>query len=157
MSTILAMPEKDQKRVFDILEQFVPKEVISPLTILYTFSQNPYFASRFTTQEYDVKKSSSILERVMKKATAFTSDFSTDIAFFIVYTFAVNGKIHLPKNKGSAFTPVLPLLSRVPPNVAIIDAITAFSSGSSVESSIMTPSPLKVVLAKMAVISAHLP
>ena len=100
MSTILAMPEKDQKRVFDILEQFVPKDVISPLTILYTFSQNPYFASRFATQEYDVQKSSSILERVMKKATAFTSDFSTDIAFFIVYTFAVNGKIHLPKNKG---------------------------------------------------------
>ena len=100
MSTILAMPEKDQKRVFDILEQFVPKEAISPLTILYTFSQNPYFASRFTTQEYDVQKSSFILERVMKKATAFTSDFSTDIAFFLVYTFAANGKIHLPKNKG---------------------------------------------------------
>lgn len=100
LSTIFELPEKDQKRVFNIIELFIPKEAFFPLTIIYTFSEEPCFASWLSSGESDVQYLSSIIERVMKKATAYHSDFSTDIVFFVVYTCAVNGKIHLPKNRG---------------------------------------------------------
>ena len=100
LSTIFELPEKDQKRVFNIIELFIPKEALSPLTIIYTFSEEPCFASWLSSGESDVQYLSSIIERVMKKATAYHSDFSTDIVFFVVYTCAVNGKIHLSKNQG---------------------------------------------------------
>lgn len=100
LSTIFQFQEKDQERIFNILEQFIPKETLSPLTILYTFSEAPCFATRFSSNQGNVQYQSSIIERVMKKATAYHSDFSTDIAFFIVYTCAANGKIHLPKDRG---------------------------------------------------------
>ena len=50
--------------------------------------------------------------------------------------------------------PCAPLLSATPPIVAKTAAIVAFNSASSDEASVIIPSPLKRVLAKIAAMSA---
>ena len=54
----------------------------------------------------------------------------------------------------SALTPSSPLLSLTEPRVALIAAIAAFSSSFSAAASMMTPSPLNLVPAKIATLSA---
>lgn len=96
MSGLLTLDEKLQRSIFQIIVDSGFSAALSPLTLLYTYSEYPVFSSVFSKDDIDFEESLTILEAVIRKMGDNQSNFATDVKFCILYYGIVSGKMHFP-------------------------------------------------------------
>lgn len=96
MSGLLTLDENLQRSIFQVIVDSELRTVLSPLTLLYTYSEYPIFSSYFSKDDVDFEESLTILEKVIRKMGDNQSNFATDVKFCIVYYGVVAGKMHFP-------------------------------------------------------------
>ena len=85
-----------QQNIYHIIEEFGFCEVLSPLSLVYTFSEQPIFSSLFTKDNFDSEGNLAILEKVIRKMADHQSEFATDIRFCVLYYRIISGLLHMP-------------------------------------------------------------
>lgn len=85
LSEVLSLPEKEQKKWYDTIDLFIPKEVLSPLTIVFSSREHPYFFNRYCMPELDLELKISKLTQAIERNLAFHSSESTDICFIVIW------------------------------------------------------------------------
>ncbi|WP_167957291.1 DUF5677 domain-containing protein [Anaerosporobacter faecicola] len=96
-SHILKLSEKEQKILFRDILSIIPKKVLSPLTLIFTYSNYPVFATSFV--EGSVEERKEVIITVLDKTMDHQSNCSTDIRFIIMYYLFIIGKLHMPKEQ----------------------------------------------------------
>lgn len=95
MSGLLTLNESLQKNIFQILDDLDFREVLAPLSLIYTYSEYPVFSSYFS-ENIDFENQSAILESVIRKMADHQSNFATDIRFCVLHYRIVSGKMNFP-------------------------------------------------------------
>lgn len=97
-SEILKFEEKIQEDFFQYTIPIIDKEVLSPLTCIYTYSKFPTFTKYFCISNCSVVSRLAKLLDFLKKASDHQSYISTDMRFLIVYTSILSGRYSMPKD-----------------------------------------------------------
>ncbi len=92
-SQILDLEKEKQKLFFNYLSTIMNPKVLSPLTLIYTYSDYPIFAEYFYSSEMGLKERKNILETTLKKCYGSQTDFTTDIKFWSLYLITKNKKL----------------------------------------------------------------
>ncbi|MHB8278574.1 MAG: DUF5677 domain-containing protein [Candidatus Humimicrobiaceae bacterium] len=98
-SLILKLSDEEQKKLYSCIVKIADKEVLTPLTLLYTYSDYPEFSRCFCNPQMSLVKRQQIVSDVMKKGYSHQSEFATDIRFLVLYFSLLNGKLHMPKEQ----------------------------------------------------------
>ena len=85
LSEVLSLKEQEQEKWFDIIDMFIPKEVLSPLSIVFSSREYPYFFNRYCMPELDLELKITKLMQAIEKNLSFHSHESTDICFIIIW------------------------------------------------------------------------
>ena len=96
MSGLLALDDNLQRSIFQIIVDSKFGMALSPLTLLYTYSEYPVFSSVFSKENIDFEESLAVLETVIRKMGDNQSNFATDVKFCVLYYRIVSGKMHFP-------------------------------------------------------------
>lgn len=97
MSALLSLDEKEQKIIFEGIIEIVTAKVISPLTIILTYSKYRCFAECFSVQNFSIEDKLVILIEMLNEAGNHQSDISTDIRFLVIYFNVLKGNLVMPK------------------------------------------------------------
>ncbi|SHL46318.1 hypothetical protein SAMN05720764_11478 [Fibrobacter sp. UWH5] len=95
-SRIFELDKPLQDQFFQVIENLHHISVLSPLNLLYSYSEKPVFSAYFSNESVDFKKNCDILESMIRKMGNHQSDFSTDVRFCVLYYQIVSGKFHVP-------------------------------------------------------------
>ena len=102
LSLILAMPDNDQKLVYEIIINEVDPIVLAPLTILYKNSSYPLFNKYFYDSQFRPEDRIDILSKAVKIYTPHQANEATDLRFLSLGILLFSGKLHLPANSPMA-------------------------------------------------------
>lgn len=97
LSEILSMNNDKQEEFYDYVLTIVDKKVLSPLTLIFTYSEYPIFAKKYAEVNISVENRIKPLDEVLRKSMYHQSDFSTDIRFIALYYMCMTGKVVMPK------------------------------------------------------------
>lgn len=84
-SELLALDNSKQEKIWHCVSKFAGDDILTPLTLLITFSNYPIFAKHFCKLDVSIEDRIKDINDVMKKAANHQSDFATDIRFLIVF------------------------------------------------------------------------
>lgn len=98
-SQIIKMNNEEQKKLFSYIIEITDKEVLAPLTLLYTFSDYPEFSRCFSNPKFDPAYRQQIISEVMKKSYPHQSEFATDIRFLVLFFSLIKRNIQMPKEQ----------------------------------------------------------
>ncbi|WP_461612087.1 DUF5677 domain-containing protein [Clostridium sp. Marseille-QA1073] len=99
LSEILSMENSKQEEFYDYVLTIVEKKVLSPLTLIFTYSDYPIFAKKFAEPNIKVEDRIKPLDEVLRKSMYHQSDFSTDIRFIALYYMCMTGKVVMQKEQ----------------------------------------------------------
>lgn len=99
LSEILSMNNNKQEEFFNYILTIVEKKVLSPLTLIFTYSDYPVFAKAFSEPDVRVEDRIKPLDEVLKKSMDHQSDFSTDIRFIVLYYMCMTRKLILQREQ----------------------------------------------------------
>lgn len=97
LSEILSMDNDKQEEFYDYVLTIVDKKVLSPLTLIFTYSEYPIFAKKYAEVNISVENRIKPLEEVLRKSMHHQNDFSTDIRFIALYYMCMTGKVVMHK------------------------------------------------------------
>jgi len=97
LSEILSMNNDKQEEFYDYVLTIVDKKVLSPLTLIFTYSEYPIFAKKYAEVNISIENRIKPLNEVLRKAMYHQSDFSTDIRFIALYYMCMTGKVVMPR------------------------------------------------------------
>lgn len=92
-SQILHLEKEKLELFFGDLCKIISPSVLSPLTLIYTYSDYPIFTKFFYSSEMILKDRKNVLESTLKKCYGPQTDFTTDIKFWSLYLIAKNKKL----------------------------------------------------------------
>ncbi len=99
LSEILSMEDVNQDEFFSYILTIVEKEALSPLTLIFTYSNYPIFVKYFAEPSIKIEDRVTYLDETLRKAMHHQSEFATDIRFIVLYYFCMSGKLVLQKNR----------------------------------------------------------
>ncbi|MBN2734876.1 MAG: hypothetical protein JXQ82_08495 [Methanomicrobiaceae archaeon] len=95
MSEIFSLNDAEQSKVYQEILKIISKDVLSPLTLIFTYSTNPLFAENFVTIQTSVDDRLNILMEILRKTTNNQSELSTDIRYIVLFYLSLSNKLHL--------------------------------------------------------------
>lgn len=95
-SNILKLSTDKQTEIFDYFKSVVDVDVLSPLTVIFTYSDYPCFSSSFYTNASPEERIS-LINEVVAEASHHQSEFSTDMRFIVLYYLIVTDRLNMPK------------------------------------------------------------
>ena len=96
LSDIFSLDSTEQIRTYEIMLKIIDREVLAPLTVIFTLSGHREFVKCFYDNseiETRVQKLNNLLKTTMNHQT----DASTDIRFIVLLFWYQQGKLHIPK------------------------------------------------------------
>lgn len=96
-SLILELDLEEQKELYSYIIKIAGKEVLSPLTLLYTYSDYQEFSRWFCDPCFTPSDRQKSIDIVLKEAYFHQSEFATDIRFLVTYFSLLTGHIKMPK------------------------------------------------------------
>jgi hypothetical protein len=99
LSEILSMNKDKQEEFFTYILTIVEKNVLSPLTLIFTYSDHPVFVKGFSEPNVKVEARIKPLDKVLRKAMNHQSEFSTDIRFIALYYMCMTGRLVLQEHQ----------------------------------------------------------
>jgi hypothetical protein len=97
LSKILELDDEMQEQIYSTIDLFVPKEVLSLLTVVLSSASYPCFFNHYCLPEKSVEEKIDALYSVIKKTSTFHSNETTDVCFIINWFYVVSGRLHLRK------------------------------------------------------------
>lgn len=98
LSMILNLQENNQRIVYDIINKYVDKEVISPLTILYKTKEYPVFNDFFYIPHFKVEDRIRLLSKAIEVYSPHQSNEATDLRFLALSLLLFSKRIHVAAN-----------------------------------------------------------
>jgi len=98
-SLILKLNEEEQNKLYSYIITIIDKESLTPLTLLYTYSEYPDFSRSFCNPKIPLVNRQRIISDVMKKSYFHQSEFATDIRFLVLYFLLLKGNLHMSKEQ----------------------------------------------------------
>ena len=98
-SLILSMENQKQKEFYEYILTEIDKDILCPLTLIFTYSEYPIFSKYFVNAEMDMEKRIDILKNNLYKYSEHQSNDSTDIRFIVLYYNCMIGQLHLQSSQ----------------------------------------------------------
>ena len=95
LSELLSLNDADQSRFYQEMLKIISKEVLAPLTLIFTYSRNPLFSQNFASPEISLGDRLDKLMNILRKTSDHQSELSTDIRYVVLYYLALSKKLHL--------------------------------------------------------------
>ena len=95
-SDILNLPDKNQLDIYKSFKEIVDMIIFAPLTVIFTYSSYPCFASFFHS-ELSTEDRIGLINNVITEASHHQADFSTDLRFLVLYYQLLTNKFHMPE------------------------------------------------------------
>ncbi len=95
-SLIIKLDAEEQKRLYDSIGEIIDKDVLSPLTLLYTYSDYPEFSRGFCNPQITPSDRQQAIATVLEKAFFHQSELATDIRFLVLYFSLIKGNFQMP-------------------------------------------------------------
>lgn len=99
LSQILKLESDIQKKFYNFIIGEIGREVLAPLTVIATESDNPEFCEAFFMVDLSIEERCNALTDTMKKIMGHQTHESTDIRFVALYYYLLKGRMHLPKQQ----------------------------------------------------------
>ena len=96
-SLILELDVEEQKKLYHYIIEIAGKQVLSPLTILYTYSDFEEFSRCFSTPHIAPSDRQKSIDIVLSEAYFHQSELATDIGFLVTYFSLLTGRIQMPR------------------------------------------------------------
>lgn len=96
LSRILALECITQQRIYTDFNKYVDVASLSALTVIFTHSQYPTFATAFLTSLSPEERIEKIND-VIAETSDHQSELATDIRFLVLYFHLLSGKFHMQK------------------------------------------------------------
>lgn len=96
-SLILELDIEEQKKLYSYIIETADKQVLSPLTILYTYSDYQEFSRWFSDPRIAPSDRQKSIATVLSEAYFHQSELATDIRFLVTYFSLLTGRIKMPK------------------------------------------------------------
>lgn len=93
-SKILNMNKENQIEFYKFILSITQQKILSPLSVLYTFTEYEIFNNFFGNSEISIKDRLTELTSVLKEGCIEQSDFSTDLRFLVVYYQIISNYLH---------------------------------------------------------------
>ena len=106
-SSILNLPDDEQKKLFIQFSEIIDNEAVAPLTAIFTYTDAHCFATHFFTQISLEERIESINE-VISKLSYHQTEFATDLRFLVVYYLLLVGQLHTSKENLELLMQYLP-------------------------------------------------
>ena len=90
LSKVLSLEDKKQRAWYAVINSYIPKRVLSPLSVVFSSRKYPYFFDCYCSPEIDVDEKISTLMNVIDKNLSFHSNESTDVCFIINWFYATS-------------------------------------------------------------------
>ena len=97
-SQILNMENSLQEEFFKYIIKLTNKDILTPLSLLYSYSEYPVFAKAFCNPKTPMKHRQEVLNKALERSTPTQSDFATDIRFLVIYFLFSKGKMNFSEN-----------------------------------------------------------
>lgn len=97
LSKILELSQDIQNEFYKYILDTIDDCVLSPLTIIFTYSNFDSFAANFCLPQFTIEERILRLSTMLKKASDHQSCFSTDVRFIVLYFELLSGKVKLPE------------------------------------------------------------
>jgi len=97
LSKVLSLDKSVQEIFFKYVSSIIDKEVLSPLTVIFTYSNYPCFATHFHLEKLDVSERFHEIEKIIELTSDHQSFLSTDIRFIVLYFKLLTGKLSIPR------------------------------------------------------------
>lgn len=92
-SEILSLKFDEQIKIWKKISEVADDDILTPLTIIFSYSEHPAFAKFFCKQGIGVDERFELLVKVLQQGCDHQSFFSTDIRFVVLYFRIIQGKI----------------------------------------------------------------
>ena len=96
LSMILNLSDEIQDDLYNHIKSIIDIQVLSPLTIVLTFSEYPVFSSQFCSS-LSIEDRLKAIDNVMSKTHSHQSELSTDIRFLVVAYLFNTDRLHLTR------------------------------------------------------------
>lgn len=130
ISNILKLPEEKQHIFYEYLLTKMNKSILSPLTIVISYSVSRPFAKHFSDNEESVEQKVKTLEMVLQEFSSQHSNQTTDIRYLIYYYMQIRNRIIMPLEQRELIDqyPILdhenPVMTMVRPTIRIMEMMT---------------------------------
>lgn len=99
LSQILKLESNIQKKFYEFIANEVGRDILAPLTVMATESDNPEFCESFFVVDLSIEERCNALTETMREIMGHQTHESTDIRFVALYYCLLKGKMHLPKEE----------------------------------------------------------
>jgi hypothetical protein len=99
LSEIFSLNDAEQSRFYHEMLRIISKDVLAPLTLIFTYSRNPLFSQNFASPEISMDDRLNKIMEILRKTSDHQSELSTDIRYVILYYLAISEKLHLPNQE----------------------------------------------------------
>lgn len=96
ISNILKLPEKKQHLFYEYLLTKISKSILSPLSIVISYSVSRPFAKHFSNNEESIEQKVKTLETILQKFSSQHSNQTTDIRYLVYYYMQIQNRIIMP-------------------------------------------------------------
>ena len=91
-SLILNLPDAQQVKIYEFIKSENNEDVLSPLTLIFNYSEYPVFAKAFYSEENNEDKKRTLLECI-KKFYPHQEECTTDIRYLALYYEIITGRL----------------------------------------------------------------
>ena len=95
LSEIFSLNDTEQSKFYLEMLKIISKDVLAPLTLIFTYSRNPLFSQNFASPEISLDDRLDKIMNILKKTSDHQSELSTDIRYVVLYYLALSEKLHL--------------------------------------------------------------
>jgi hypothetical protein len=99
LSEIFSLSDAEQSRFYHEMLKIISKDVLAPLTLIFTYSENPLFSQNFASPEISMDDRLDKMMDILRKTSGHQSELSTDIRYVVLYYLAISEKLHLPNQE----------------------------------------------------------
>lgn len=95
LSEIFSLNDADQSRFYQEMLKIISKDVLAPLTLIFTYSRNPLFSQNFASSEISMDDRLDKIMDILRKTSDHQSELSTDIRYIVLCYLSLSNKLHL--------------------------------------------------------------
>jgi len=95
LSEIFSLNDAEQNRFYQEMLKIISKDVLAPLTLIFTYSINPLFSQNFVSPQISMDDRLDKIMDILRKTFDHQSELSTDIRYVVLYYLSLTNKLHL--------------------------------------------------------------
>jgi len=110
LSEIFSLNDAEQSRFYQEMLEIISKDVLAPLTLIFTYSINPLFAQNFASPEISIEDRLDKIMDILRKTSNHQSESSTDIRYIVLFYLSLSNKLYFANQEQVDFLTQYPLI-----------------------------------------------